>query len=235
LLTEGTSDAKDSPPHTCRLHYPSDCGSGGCIVTAIQNQTALFMDPNTDDLTRQEALMYIIHFLGDIHQPLHVENAYRGGNELHVCFRRACSRNNLHSVWDKYIPHKIVGLKTDPTHVEEKDAAKQWAGSLYSAAMAEGRVDPKAECADVHQTDSCSVPWAQEANSWVCKYVMKPGVEWLENNDLSLEYFDGAKPIVEDMIGKAGLRLASWLEAMVNGAQSAGINPEQQVLGRGEF
>ncbi|KAN0073501.1 S1/P1 nuclease [Elaphomyces granulatus] len=233
-------DAQDNPPQSCRVHYPDDCtnqGSGGCIVSAINNQTALFTSPDSSDQTREEALKFVMHFLGDIHQPLHVEGSYRGGNELHVCFVHACARNNLHSVWDKDIPHKIIGLHSSPKPIQEKNAAKQWADSLHSEAMkaAGGSVNTKAECSNVANPDSCSLQWAKEANAYVCQYVMRPGIDWLQSNDLSLEYYDGAKPIVEKLISQAGLRLAGWLEAMVAGSQSAMVDDEQRFLGQWEL
>lgn len=123
------SDAQDSPPKKCGLQYPKDCtdqGKDGCIITAISNQTSLFLDPATDADTRREALMFMMHLIGDIHQPLHVEDAYRGGNEIKICFAHACTSNNLHSVWDKYIPHKIVGIENAATHEEEKAAGAEW-------------------------------------------------------------------------------------------------------------
>lgn len=169
------------------------------------------MAADTPSLTRKEALRYILHFLGDIHQPLHVENAYRGGNEIRVCFRRACARNNLHAVWDRDIPHKILGLSSSPSQADQRAAAKRWADSLQRSSPA--AAEP--ECADVLDPDTCTVAWAREANAFVCSYVMAPGLDWLESNDLSLEYFDGAKPIVEGQIARAGRRLAAWLEAMV--------------------
>jgi hypothetical protein len=166
---------------------------------------------DTPSLIRKEALRYIIHFLGDINQPLHVENAYRGGNEIPVCFRHACARNNLHAVWDRDIPHKILGLSSSPSQADQRAAAKRWADSLYNAADG----DPNSECADILDPATCSVAWAREANAFVCSYVMAPGLDWLKSNDLSLAYFDGAKPIVETQIARAGRRLAAWLNAMV--------------------
>jgi hypothetical protein len=68
--------------------------------------------------------------------------------------------------------------------------------------------------------DNCSLAWGREANKWICSYVLKPGVDWLESNDLSLEYYLGAAPIVEQQIGKAGARLGGWLAAMAASAQA---------------
>jgi hypothetical protein len=229
------ADARDSPPHQCGLIYPADCSAqsrDGCIISALSNQTAAFLSPDTFARERKEALMFILHFFGDLHQPLHIENAYRGGNEIPVCFRKACARTNLHSVWDTLIPDKIVGLGSAPTHPELKVAAAVWAEQLHGAALANAGVagvDPMAECHDLMAPDSCSVNWAAESNAWVCKYVMKEGLEWLSSNDLSLDYYDGAKPIVEELISKAGLRLAGWLEAMVAAAATSNSGVQQPV------
>ncbi|KIW08289.1 uncharacterized protein PV09_01207 [Verruconis gallopava] len=214
-------DGRDSPPSQCGIKYPDDCGDNpedGCIITAIANQTAIFTDTSQPDNLRKEALMYLMHFIGDIHQPLHTEDAYRGGNELDVCFGRACSRVNLHSVWDTYIPHKIVGLRSSADKAEEKSAAKSWADKLFGAAVGVHLVD---ECHDLTDSEKCSLLWARETNRLVCSYVLKKPIDWLESHDLSQEYYEGAKPLVEKAITAAGVRLAGWLEAMVQAVSAS--------------
>jgi len=154
--------------------------------------------------------------------PLHVENVSRGGNEIAVCWHKAC-HHNLHSVWDTTIPETIAGFKP---HDDEKAAAEAWAESL--AGGKSQKADPQAtasllaaECSQVAQPDSCSLIWAREANNFVCTYVLKNGISWFHNKDLSTNYYDGAAPVVEYLIGKAGVRLAGWLEAMVAVSQEA--------------
>jgi hypothetical protein len=158
--------------------------------------------------------MYLIHFIGDIHQPLHDEAIKRGGNEIHVCFDNRCSKENLHGIWDTDIIHKINGLKHTEKHNQEKEAAAKWADTLYSANQAA----TAAECVDLQNPEKCSIQWAAEANAYVCSYVLQPGVEWLENNDLGGSYYDGAVAIVEGQIGKAGVRLAAWINGLVAGS-----------------
>jgi hypothetical protein len=44
------------------LHYPADCGdkpSDGCIISAIANHTAIFMDTSNSQVDRKDALMYV--------------------------------------------------------------------------------------------------------------------------------------------------------------------------------
>jgi len=229
--SHGLADAQDQPPQSCQVSYPQDCTNSahknGCIIDAVNNQTSLFLDQSQDPTTRFEALKYIIHFIGDLHQPLHIENAYRGGNEITpVCFAHACSHNNLHSVWDKYIPDKITGTKNDAHHDQLIEAAQKWAEKLYNANAAQD-ADPLA-CANIQSPSDCTLPWASEANTYVCSTAMKESIDWYQNNDLSLDYYDSAAPVVEYLIGRAGERLGAYLNALVQAAQGG------QSAGEGE-
>jgi hypothetical protein len=61
LTLVSTTDARDSPPESCVVHYPDDCGdtpSDGCVISAIANHTAIFMDTRNSKVDRKEALMY---------------------------------------------------------------------------------------------------------------------------------------------------------------------------------
>jgi len=75
------------------------------IVTALQENVNI-LKTSTDDNARAQALRFIIHFVGDIHQPLHcstrVDSAHpdgdRGGNLVSI--KVAGKKTNLHSYWD---------------------------------------------------------------------------------------------------------------------------------------
>lgn len=72
---------------------------------------------------------------------------------------------------------------------------------------------------------ACGVRWAKESNSWTCEYVYK---HTLKDTDLlSSGYAAGAYPIVELQIAKAVLRLATWLNRLVDGED---LLPEQNLL-----
>ncbi|KAH8651920.1 S1/P1 nuclease [Tricladium varicosporioides] len=206
---------KSTSPQNCKLEFPSDCDAQkqGCIISALNNQTSIFMNSSASITARKEALMFTMHFFGDLHQPLHIEDAFRGGNEIEACFRKRCSGVNLHSIWDSYIPNKITGMKDGAPNEVERQFATAWAQKLYDLNSKAG-ISSATECADTANPDKCSVQWARESNKWICKYVLQPNVNWLESNDLSLKYFDGAAPIVEELIGKAGVRLGTWLNSM---------------------
>jgi nuclease S1 len=76
-----------------------------CAPWAIVHFGHRLADRSADLLTRTEALKYVLHFVGDLHQPLHAGRpGDRGGNEIMVDFFGDAGdqerRNNLHSVWD---------------------------------------------------------------------------------------------------------------------------------------
>jgi hypothetical protein len=108
----------DSKDRSCRMVLPRDCPDGDCVVGAIEKQRALLADRRQPLATRREALKFLVHFIGDVHQPLHNSNHDdQGGNKFQVSLRTAIepteySRKNyadgvmgtnLHSVWDFYI------------------------------------------------------------------------------------------------------------------------------------
>lgn len=92
------------------------CDGGNCVVTQIEEDAATLRNaaiPLTDQ-RKQYALMYLVHFVGDEHQPLHCsDDNDRGGNEKPVKLTApsagpppdatAESKLNLHSLWDHLI------------------------------------------------------------------------------------------------------------------------------------
>lgn len=76
-----------------------------CVVDRIEIFRRILADTRAPKSDRVEALKFLIHFVGDLHQPLHAVGEARGGNDIHVsvfgspaCGGRPC---NLHFVWDE--------------------------------------------------------------------------------------------------------------------------------------
>jgi len=73
--------------------------SEGDIITAITGMVNILKSPTSSVLNKQQAFMFIVHFMGDIHQPLHVGRpSDRGGNDIKIIFDG--QNMNLHSLWD---------------------------------------------------------------------------------------------------------------------------------------
>jgi hypothetical protein len=89
----------------------SFCGKQGCLASALAEQISILKDKSAAGAKRADALRYIIHFVGDLHQPLHsTTNDDEGGNCVPVnYFRREPHQSghgyapNLHSLWDSAI------------------------------------------------------------------------------------------------------------------------------------
>ena len=71
----------------------------GDVLSAIEQQSAVLADPTADRESRANAVRFLTHFVGDLHQPLHAGRASdRGGNDTDVEWFREVE--NLHWVWD---------------------------------------------------------------------------------------------------------------------------------------
>jgi hypothetical protein len=86
------------PRGDCNYQPERDCPDGKCVVAAIDRQLEV-LRTSGDDEKRLNALKYVVHFIGDIHQPLHAGfGEDRGGNSYQLqAFMRG---SNLHGVWD---------------------------------------------------------------------------------------------------------------------------------------
>jgi nuclease S1 len=81
------------------LEFPHPCPAANCITARIEIFSRQIANDRPPALRDQDALRYLIHFLGDVHQPLHtISNADLGGNcESTDPFR---GTTNLHALWD---------------------------------------------------------------------------------------------------------------------------------------
>ncbi|HEX2120357.1 MAG TPA: S1/P1 nuclease [Thermoanaerobaculia bacterium] len=100
-----------------------DCGNDQCVVAAIEKYMAILKDKTQPRDKRREAMIFVVHFVGDLHQPMHAAGGEvkdektgqvvpdRGGNLVKI--RLLGVETNLHSAWD--------GLLVDwgPTSVDD--------------------------------------------------------------------------------------------------------------------
>ncbi|KAJ5770898.1 uncharacterized protein N7511_002949 [Penicillium nucicola] len=198
-------DAEDNPPTTCNVDYERDCGTSGCLVSAIANYTQRVSDARLTSDHTAEALRFLVHFLGDVTQPLHDEAYEVGGNDVDVTYQGYS--DNLHADWDTYMPQTLIGgssladaLTWSKTLVSEinsgtyKSEAASWiSGDTISDAI------------------TTSTRWASDANAFVCTVVMPDGAAALQTGDLYPTYYNSAIGTIELQIAKGGYRLGNWL------------------------
>lgn len=86
------------PRDSCTYDKARDCPDGNCVVGAIDRQLDILKSSATDP-QKLQALKYLVHFVGDLHQPLHLGYLDdKGGNKYQIqAYKRG---SNLHSLWD---------------------------------------------------------------------------------------------------------------------------------------
>ena len=223
-------NVKGSFDASCTLNssdIPAACQKNhGCAIEAIANNTEVAMNKINSNAARAEGLKFVMHIIGDLHQPLHTEALASGGNGICINWGNArrgeyddsCkpkNLDNLHAVWDDFIPETLVQEKYNITpdavstlrhSTKFKDAAKQWAEKLYDA-------HDKPEVCSYATAQQCAFNWAQDSNQLVCRNVLANGKP-STTEDLSKSYYDANKDVVEAQVKRAGLRLAAWINKM---------------------
>lgn len=166
-------DAKDSPPTSCTVDLDRDCKAEGCVVTAIQNYTSQILDPDMPAWLRAQAAKFVVHFVGDIHQPLHDEDVARGGNGIHVLWNG--NELNLHHVWDSSIAERWVGGVRRKPYNE----ARKWATEL-TGKITDGEFKAEStkwlDGVDFEDPIGTALGWAREGNAYVCSHGKTPNV-----------------------------------------------------------
>jgi len=131
----------DIPRGATRANLDKYCPHAtGCITGALKQQIAI-LRPTRDPRRQADALRFVIHLVGDIHQPLHATtNNDRGGNCVPVGYfneqpelrdpRGESYSPNLHSVWDASIIGRMLGTKTVRQFSDELD--RQFTAQLGS-------------------------------------------------------------------------------------------------------
>jgi hypothetical protein len=210
--------ARNSHPETGPWHYVDipigkghldmqrDCAKGDCVVAKIEEFRGVLRDPSATPEKRREALMYIIHLVGDMHQPLHSsDNHDRGGNEVRTQFNERTG--NLHALWDGVLLARMGNeqalypkLSADAERHRRKwskGTVRDWADSTHKAAK---------------KTVYGKLP--------KLKHVPAPSAQALASPTVALTpvvigagYEQKADPLIAQQIEKAGVRLASVLNA----------------------
>lgn len=227
------NDRKNGPWHYIDIprgapRGPIDqyCGAEGCVTKAIAEQLAILKDKSADPRKRAEALRYIVHFVGDLHMPLHATtNNDEGGNCVPVRYFRRGPHEvhnsfvpNLHALWDTAIlerdsegadapeyadflseifPSSFPKWQESGIHVDEW----AWESHDFAETIVYGALVP-------------AVPVETPAAVHSCTDANNIGERMLRLNLFAGEaYQQAAASIVEQRLAQAGLRLALILNS----------------------
>jgi hypothetical protein len=184
-------------PRTARVVRNADCHDD-CVLKAIATHRRVRSGASTQE--RAEALILLGHWVGDVHQPLHVSFADdRGGNDVDHIKGGFYSSPNLHAVWDSGIIAKAHGGRDWSTYARD-----------LTAAIDDGR---RREWARSEPID-----WANEsyriAIEHDVRYCARDGATCRSEGrtrTLRASYQQRVQPIVEERLEQAGVRLAKLL------------------------
>jgi hypothetical protein len=152
------------------------------------------------DTRKLAALKFAVHFVGDIHQPLHTVLEDRGGNDIPVVVNMnglTCKRNcppklietNLHAAWDTNLITKTV-----------------WAWGAYVDRLEAGWLK-SAEAAQPGIDGGTPLDWALETHRAAQQvWALTPADRVLDD-----DYYRKILPFLDRQLGVAGLRLARFL------------------------
>jgi hypothetical protein len=202
----------------------------GCVTRAIADDLAILRSPDADPQKRADALRLLIHFVGDLHQPLHaITNNDQGGNCVPVTFFDVAPqvRNpqaesyapNLHGVWDTNILERAtMGMTVDQV---ASDLDQSFRGKMVGWQKGPANVDV----------------WARESYQLAVKNVYgklpvripvetpQPIMSCADDNHISArmlklderlleQYQSMAIPIVKQRLAQGGTRLAMLLNQL---------------------
>ncbi|HEX2794618.1 MAG TPA: S1/P1 nuclease, partial [Croceicoccus sp.] len=162
-----------------------DAPEEGDAMTALKTFTATLRDAKASREDKALALRFVVHIVGDLHQPLHNGKAGdRGGNDIAVTWFG--EKTNLHSVWDsKMIEGNLLGYTEYAARLERRTTPEQ--------TVAWWNADPLA--------------WNRE--SIVLRDRIYPAED---KRDLGYLYQWQWRPVAEERMAQAGLRLAAYLD-----------------------
>jgi hypothetical protein len=188
----------------CDFDEARDCPDGNCVVAQIEKQRAILADPAQTRDARRDALKFLVHLVGDAHQPMHAgDRTDAGGNGYQISLATALEPEayakdkyldgvmgtNLHSVWDYYLLGS-AGLSAP----------------LYANRLAASPWPPKA--AGKKSLDP--VAWATESCKLVDSQHLYPKPK---QHKLDQRYLDAQRPLAEQRVEVAAKRLSDLLNA----------------------
>jgi hypothetical protein len=219
---------KDEKEDSCLpFDFNRDCGfdqSGRCVVSAIGNYTMRASDPLIAEPERVEALKFLIHFMADIHSPVHVGFASDfGATALSVRYDEKKDdveiQTSLHEVWDSVVIQRkeaTLGDQIDP-----------WTLSMHllESLLSKDSTDPY--LLGIGSGDICSLESAtamaariasEISTQYTCEWAYKD-----ENNrfiqpydKLSNKYLSTRAELTGELLKKAGVRLAELLNVIAS-------------------
>jgi hypothetical protein len=170
----------------------SDGPPRDCVIDKIEEFTAELRNPRTDATERRLALQYLLHFVGDVHQPLHAADDHDRGGNGKIARAPGIRAHNLHHDWDTEF---VARLGADEERIAQRLIAD---------------IGPSQR-----RRWSAGTPgdWAREsfAMAKAYAYAPLPAPDRPNHYELTAAYVIDATAVTAEQLSKAGVRLAYLL------------------------
>jgi len=165
-----------------KMDLARECPRGYCVIAKTEQFLVVLKNPTADREAKVQALKFVIHFVGDLHQPLHDEdNADRGGNTRQVIFHGR--PDNLHWVWDtgllQHINRNPAAFAADlDSRVTPQDKAEWQKGSIEDWVMEGHRIAQTVAYRDLSNENPAPITagYEQQADGVIELQLEKAGV-----------------------------------------------------------
>ena len=182
----------------CEAYDPrANCSGQNCILAQIERNQLILSDESLPANVRLEALAFLVHFIGDVHMPLHSgDHDDRGGNDIDTAYGIAPGLN-LHWIWDGPLAERAITSSPRPLVRRYSDAERAELGGGTPA------------------------DWGRESWETSRDFVYpnafdRPACEGEDLPDetaLTQDDIERAIPISQNRVTQAGLRIAEYLDA----------------------
>lgn len=176
------------------------CRKGACASVQLSRHLDMLANTSASLRRKNEALKWVVHLVGDIHQPLHAAtNRDRGGNTVQVSFfgerdNPPYGTINLHTIWDIHMVRRLIREKGG-----EDAVVSRGIGDAQRAAWEQGSISE----------------WVSESHE-LARAVVYPSLPAAFSCSgritgiltIGEDYYSKTAPMIETQIRKAGIRLA---------------------------
>ena len=172
-----------------RYNQSRDCPRKACVTEKIKEYAGRLQNQASPPGVRLEAFKFLVHLVGDVHQPMHLGNSKdRGGNDIRVLFQG--KRTNLHAVWDHGLIDRngktLLQYARFLNRGVTPEQARRWIGGTPE-------------------------DWTDESRALVLKH----GYAISEGGRLTPRYLEQGRRVVAEQLKKVGVRLADFLNRIL--------------------
>ncbi|CAF0800429.1 unnamed protein product [Rotaria sp. Silwood1] len=208
----------NTPDWICNYDRNRDCNWTSrqrCVDGTIRNYTKQLADINQDNIRRQEALKFLVHFIGDVHQPLHAGFVGdKGGNFIRGYFFDKST--NLHALWDTLMIERRISLDFQNDQNKYYNYLLNLLQTTYTSNISQWSKCPPDE--QSHYL-ACSTVWINENIELNCAYIYRDEDDKPMNTShefhLGQMYYNTRIGILEQRLIQSSVRLSGVINKIV--------------------